>query len=61
MAQLGQEHSVPEALLQLHWGRQLLLQAGLHPAESMRAACDPLGQATALHPIPGPSSLPLSL
>lgn len=37
VAQLGQQYSVPEALLQLHRGRKLLLQAGFHPAESARA------------------------
>lgn len=37
VAQLGQQHSVPEVLLQLHGRRKLLLQAGLHPAEGTRA------------------------
>lgn len=37
VAQLGQQHSIPEVLLQLHGGRKLLLQAGLHPAEGTRA------------------------
>lgn len=43
MAQLGQQHPVPEALLQLHGGGQLLLQAGLHPAEAHEPAVRLLG------------------
>lgn len=62
VAQLGQQHSVPEALLQLHRGRKLLLQAGLHPAESREKLLTPSGKPQHFIPTTRPSlppSLPL--
>lgn len=69
VAQLGQQHPVAEALLQLHWGRKLLLQAGLHPAVSTSTPSQPLQPAMmlssnlpSLMPLSSPDSpLPLSL